>query len=292
MKLNLLPTYASKSGQSQGFVILSVLMVLGSAAAAAFMIFASKSALDKAREEAVMAQPGYVNAVATSNKADEVIQVGTDIDKNIKLAKAMKDHNAVYPDLYDEVLQYVPPFFRVTSITATANGANSCTVVMSGVLKSFQQYADTNLALLRIPNATSVVRSGYTIVDKYVPAVNETDTAGAMIKPGENNIPSKPLDRMNDMIARASSEPTGYLGVGGFGDPSVNDKGAMPGSSAVTFTVSIAGRNLQTPNPKATVLGGGGGGGGGAPQGGPSTPGGGGSQGGLPTPPLPQKRGS
>src|SRR2546430_13626538 len=51
-------------------------------------------------------------------------------------------------------------FFRINSITATPNDANTVTVTMNGVIHTAQEYADLMLALLRIPGAQAVSRSG------------------------------------------------------------------------------------------------------------------------------------
>jgi hypothetical protein len=187
--------------------------------------------------------------------AQDVINQATGIDKNIQLARAMNEHSAKYPDLYDEVLSYVPSFLRVTAISAAAGGADGVTVNLTGVLDTFQQYADANLALLRIPNVQNVVRSNFTIDDSQVPNLSEGDQIGAPVKPGEANLPSDPMERMEEMIARAANGTANtYQGVSGFGDPDATTKGAMPNASLVSFVITIGGKNLQAPDPRATVM--------------------------------------
>jgi len=286
MKLNLLPTYVSKEGQSRTAWAVSGLLALGSIAAAVFLISSSSARLKAAREEVTLWEQKAADALATGKKADEIIAKATTVDRNLKLATAMNEHNAVYPNLYGEVMRYVPSFYRVTSMTAAPNGANACTVTLTGQMKSYQQYADVVLALLRIPDAINVSRAGYNLEDPLVPSLNETDQVGAPIKPGETNLPSDPMERMNEIIARANSEPTGFQDVNGFGtDAPV--KGPMPGWSTVTLNITLA-RNIQTPNPMATLRAGlaGGAGGAGAPAGGtpagfqpPAPPAGGGGGG-------------
>jgi len=251
MKLNLLPTYVSKEGQSRTAWAISGLLALASIAAAVFLISSSSARLKKANEEVALWEQKAADALATGKKADEIIAKATTVDRNLKLATAMNEHNAVYPNLYGEVMRYVPAFYRVTSMSAAPSGANACTVTLTGQMKSFQQYADVVLALLRIPDAVNVSRAGYSLDDQIIPPLNELDQYGRPIKPGETNLPSDPMERMNEMIARASSEPTGFQDVNGFGTENPV-KGPMPGWSTVTVQITLA-RNIQTPNPMATL---------------------------------------
>jgi len=254
MKLNLIPTYVSKEGQSKAFLVLGVLILLlscGLAFAAKSMAEAKAAASLQAAQDA---QQGAADAVAMSLYADRVIAQATGIDKNIKLARAMNEHSATYPDLYDEVLSYVPSFLRVTALSASANGADGVTVNLTGVLDSFQQYADANLALLRIPNVQNVVRSNYSLNDRQVPNLSEADQTGTPVRPGETNLPSDPMQRMEEMINRAQNGTANtYQGINGFGDPNATTKGAGPNSSEVSFVITIGGKNLQAPNPRATI---------------------------------------
>lgn len=251
MKLNLLPTYVSKEGQVRIFVAAGVLLLLLSIGAAFLMVTVSRQQLAQAVDRATQAQVRYADAVATSQRADQIMAAATGIDKNIKLASAMDKHNSVIVNLYDEVLSYVPSFFRVTNISYQASG-QGCTVTLSGVLSTFQQYADANMALLRIPGVTSVVRSGYAVNDPFIPALTETDQAGQRIRPGETNVPSNPMEALDHRINQAAGEPTGFLNEGGFGT-SERERGPMPGASAVTFTLAFPARNVQVPNPRATI---------------------------------------
>lgn len=261
MKLNLLPTYVSKEGQARTAWVISGLLAAGSVAAAVFMIVYSQGQLKDAKAKADSFRQPAADALATAKKADEIIAKATGVDRNLKLAQAMTDHNAVYPNLYQEVMRYIPPFFRVISMSAAPGGAESCTVTLVGQIKSYQQYADVVLALLRMPDAVNVTRAGYTLTDMYVPGLNEQDQLGQPIKPGESSLPSDPIERMNEILARASAAPTGFQNVGGFGTDEPQ-KGAMPGWSTITMNLVLT-RNIQTPNPSATLVAGPGGGGGG-----------------------------
>lgn len=251
MKLNLLPTYVSKEGQSRTAIAASVLIALGSIGIALFLITSSAARLKAANEEVTRWQQPAADAYATSMEAEKIIAQATTPDRNLKLATAMNEHNNVYPNLYGEVMRYVPAFYRVSSMSAAPNGPNAAVVTLTGQIQSFQQYADIVLALLRIPDAVNVTRGGYTITDQFVPSLNETDQTGTPIRPGESNLPSDPMERMNEILSRAASEPSGFRDVNGYGTEAPN-KGPLPGWSTVTMQV-VLNRNIQVPNPMATL---------------------------------------
>jgi len=252
MKLNLLPTYVSREGQSRvAWVIASLLIVVGLVGALGFVVLGKKELNDQIAR-AKNLEPQAALALSTAKQADDVMASASGLDRNLKLSKAMTEHNSVYVDLYRDVLKYMPTFFRVTSVTATPVGQEECSVTITGVIKTHQQYADIMLALLRIPDVTNVTRSGYTINDPYVPALTENDTVGRKILPGESNIPSDPMARMEALISRAASQPSGYQNVSGFGQEEVA-KGAMPNWSNVTFVLTIKNRKMQAPDPRATL---------------------------------------
>jgi len=262
MKLNLLPTTISKEGQQKTAVILSILLAALGIAACVGMILISKGRLDSERAKAQEIQPQAEQAVRTAEEADQIIQKGTGIQRNSFLAKAMMDHNSVYPNLYREVLSYVPKFFRVTSISAAPVNESTCTVTMTGVIQTYEQYANLMLALLRIPTATNVTRSGYQNVDRYVPNISEEDQIGIPIRPGESRLPSNPLERLDQMIAANATPNTGFDNVGGFGAAGIGQKGAMPNWSEINVTVTLisgdvngkmVSRDIRTPDPRATL---------------------------------------
>lgn len=253
MKLNLVPKHVSKAGQSRGMMVMAIAIVVLAAVGAILMMLQSQARLAAAVDKAESHQQGAADAVATANDADRVIAQGAMFDRNLKLATAMLDHNMAYTQLYDDVFAHIPSFFRLNSIAAVPNGAEAATVTLTGYLDTFQQYADMNLALLRIPGAVNVTRSGYVIDDKYVPSLNENDQIGTPVEPGEENLPSDPWERWQELERRAAAAPDGFLNINGFGTMG-GDKGAMPGFSTVTFTVTIAGRNIQPPDPTATIM--------------------------------------
>jgi len=250
MKLNLLPTHVSKEGQTMVAVIVTSVVSLAAIIAGIFAVGFSSTALATAKERDSAAKPAYDKAMETSVKADEIMASSVIIDRNDKLAKAMIAHNTVYPALYKEVLSHCPSFFRVVSITAVPAGPASCTVTMQGVIQSYQQYADIMLAMLRIKGATNVTRAGFADGRPVVPPLNEQDQIGTAVLPGQAGLPSDPRDRLEEMVARASQAPTGFLGTT-FGQP-VDQKGAMPDWSLITVAVTIS-QNIQTPNPRATL---------------------------------------
>ncbi|HZH99149.1 MAG TPA: hypothetical protein VEX38_09280 [Fimbriimonadaceae bacterium] len=254
MKLNLLPTTVSRGAQVRNGLIVALLLVIAGLAGAAFLISSSQAAIQKQQDRITQAAPVASQAVKTSKEADETIKQAALVLMNINLANAMNAHNGKFPALYDEVRQYVPGFFRLTSMAATPSGAESTVVTMVGVISSYQQYADLMLALLRIPNATAVSRSGYQNIDPVVPALVPEDQVGRPIRPGEPRIPDDPLDRLDRMIANARLDS--YLGVGNYGSigGEVIQRGAMPGDSTITVAVVLA-RNMQTPDPRATLAG-------------------------------------
>jgi hypothetical protein len=275
MKLNLLPTHVSKESATKVAWMATGIMSIAAVAAGIFAVGYSSTKLSEAKKRDDDAKPAYQAALDTSKKADDIMASSVVIDRNVKLAKAMNEHNTKYPDLFQEVLRYVPSFFRVNSISAAPLGADQCTVTMQGVMQSYQQYADVMLAMLRIPGATNVTRAGFTDGRATVPSLSEQDQVGYPVKPGEPPLPSDPRARLDELVARASNPPTGFQNIGGFGQP-VDQKGAMPDWSLTTITVTL-GRNIQTPNPRATLTSQGGAGGGQKP----------GTGGGF-TPPNPQ----
>lgn len=317
MKLNLLPTYVSKEGQQKTFIALAVLLLLLSIGAAAFMVISARTRLDESIAKSKEPENNYKSALAYAAKADEVILKATDADRHIKLATQMDAHNRTYTELYRRIYDFVPSFMRVRSISAVPVDGQNATVTMTAVLRTYQEYADATMALLRIegpfigyrpegaaapapaaaPSAAptgagaaaapaapaaaaaglkvvNVTRSGYTINDRFVPSLNELDQLGTPIRPGESNLPSDPNARWAEQIARAQAQPDPYAfqGVGEFGTTSL-DRGAMPEYSEVTFVIQLSGVNLQTPDPRATIMSGATGGGGAATVGAATVPG-------------------
>ncbi len=254
MKLNLLPTYVSKEKQGRFAVIGSALLAIVGVLAMLFMIRSSRDAVQVQQDRIVAAKPDADRAFAISGQADEVMNQARGLILNMNLAEAMNSHSKVYPDLYDEVKQYIPAFYRISSLNAVPNGAESVTIVMTGYLKTFQEYSDLMVALLKIPGATAVSRSGFQLNDPLVPNLVPEAQIARQIKPTDSRIPDNPMDRLDLLIAEA--QLTGFQNAGGFGThgtPMV--RGAMPNQSTVTVAVVIAGKNIQTPDPRGTLAG-------------------------------------
>lgn len=265
MKLNLLPTYVGRGRQLGVSIVISVLMVVASVGMAVTMKTNSEQQLAKVKEQAASYEKAVQEAAAFAAKAEGVIAPTRDIIRNINLAVAMNDHNKVYPDfydylLYDQTVPKIPSFFRITSIAAAPIDAQNVNVSMTGIIKTHQQYVDLMLALLRIPGAQTVTRSGFTPADPFTSGLSEGDQIGRTIKPNEAPLPTDPLERLDAMIARGRSTE---FEEHGYGTLEPGERGPMPGYQVVTVTLRMPG-NLMTPNPRATLGGGVSGGGGGA----------------------------
>jgi hypothetical protein len=158
---------------------------------------------------------------------------------------------------------------------------------MTGVLSSYQQYADLMLALMRVQGATSVSRSGYILIDPIVPNLTPEDQIGRPRPENAAPIPDNPLQRLEYFQSQGST--TGFAGAGNFGTGNDLTRGAMPRDSIVTVTLVVAGHDLRVPDARATLSASGGAtpaGGpptgaapGGPPAGRPPGPGGGGADG-------------
>lgn len=264
MKLNLLPTYVSKEGQIRSVLIGSAVMTLAAIGASLFLILSSRGELARQKERVEELRPAAERAVEVAKQADTIIASATGIDRNLKLAEAMSKHNSTYLELYREVLGYVPPFYRVTRIQATPVDDKTCNVQLTGVLGTFQQYADLMLALYRIEGAQRVSRSGFQVTDRYVPGLNLQDQIGLPIRPGEARLPSDPLARLDALVQRSGGATGAFEGAGGFGSAAPGQRGAMPGYSVVTVGVVlqtvadasgkvVKNRDIRTPNPRATI---------------------------------------
>lgn len=273
MKLNLLPTGASKSSMAIFAIAACVLMVIAGVLGALFMSVFSTQQLKAAKERVDTLQPMYTQVKTVSDEANLIMAGSTDFDRNLKLANAMLEHNGDYVRLYEDTMSVLPSWFRVTSMSAAPANEQYCTVSINGVLRTNQQYADMMLALGRMPGLVQLGRSGFIDTNHRRPGLNETDQIGTPIKPGEDQLPSDPWARFNALVARGAGTPSGFQNINGFGSGDINVRGAMTEWSAVTFTMVVA-RNIQTPDPVATLRAGGaaGGPGGTAPAPGQTPP--------------------
>ena len=258
MKLNLVPTHVSKEKASGGAIFTMLLLVVLGIIGAVLMVTLSNTALQKSKDEEKDSLAKAEHAKAISDQADALMarQDTHAVVRNVSLAKAMEAHSDVYPRLYDMIRQYIPSYYRVTSMAASPGGPDTCIVTLDGVLTTYQQYADLGLAFMRIPGATGYSPSGYTINDKHVPNLTPFDMKGPRIRPNEGNIPEDEQARLAYLMAQGQN--TGFANVGGYGDDSVTTKGAMPNASQVTITITLHSDpthdyNLQTPDPRSTL---------------------------------------
>ena len=161
MKLNLLPKSVSKNVASKSTFFMMLLIVLASLVGA--FLYNQKLTGDlagwKAQAESKVASATKV--VAVSQEADRIVSEARITLTNAQLVQAIDAANESYPDLYDEIREYIPSFFRVQSMDATSKNATTATVTVRGYLKTFQQYSDVMIALLRFPDATAIGRSGF-----------------------------------------------------------------------------------------------------------------------------------
>ncbi|RYG25109.1 hypothetical protein EON82_08350 [bacterium] len=278
MKLNLLPTTEKKSRQGKTAIVVAGLIVLASIGAAAALTFIPAAKLVAAKDGITELERQVANADATAKQADTIIAQAADVVRNAQLAQAMIDHNDKYPKLYDDIKRYIPPYYRLQSISAVPTGEGTSRVTLTGTLSGYQRYADLMLALMRFKDARSITRSGYNLNDPIVPALDPVDPIGKMRKPGEAPIPNDDLQRLAYFQAQAAAAPSGYLGVGGYGGGTDDTRGALPDASIVVITMDVA-RDLRVPLAADTLRAAGGaapaGGVVGGPPGGFGGPGGG-----------------
>lgn len=273
MKLNLLPTTEKKSRQGRAGIVVGALIVLVSIGAAAALTLFPAGALNQAKEPIPDLERRVAEADAESKKADAIIATAADVLRNAQLAKAMIDHNDVYPKLYDDLKRYIPPYYRIQTMSARPLGENLSEVTLVGTLSGYQRYADLMLALMRFKDAQTITRQGYNLNDPIVPALDTDDQKGKMRKPDEAPIPDDGLERLAYFEAQAAAAPQGYLAASNFGSGTQDLRGPLPSASVVTITMTVA-RDLRVPLASDTLRSGGGAatGGGANPFGGPGGP--------------------
>lgn len=160
MKLNLLPTTVARHVQSKLVFVVMLLLVVASLAAAFLVQRDVASDLKNLKEKA---EPKVQNANqvrARAAYADEIIAKARVVLTNTALVNQIDDSNKAYADLYDDLMPYIPSFFRVRSLSAQSQG-DTALVTITGYLKTFQQYSDVMIALLRFEDATAVGRGNF-----------------------------------------------------------------------------------------------------------------------------------
>ena len=254
MKLNLLPKTAGTENNSRNAAIFATLFIIVCGVAAYMLNASADKRLADAKAEVEAAKPAADKVVKASKDADAAMAVDKvkHVVVNSALAKAMVDHCFAYTKLYKDVIPYVPSYFRLTELSASPVDATNANLNMTGVISTYQEYADLMLALMRIPGAQTVGRAGFQHEDMIVPAVSSVDQSGKPRKPSEGPIPDDALDRL--AYFEQKQTPSGYLSAGGFGAGDETPKLAPAGKSLISVTVLMA-RNIQTPNPRATLAG-------------------------------------
>lgn len=281
MRLNLLPTTVKKTTETRAAWFVMVLIAGLGIAGAVFLVINSSNSLKYAQDASHAQDDAYTQTADFQAKTAENVAKMAGLVRNINLYKDMDSHIDRYPELYNGIKPYIPNFFRLTEMNAQPAGQDS-EVTLTGVVGTYQQYADLMLALLRIPKpygqVESISRSGYQHTEAYVPALDDTDMTGRSRRPGTNPVPDDPLKRLEYLINQGSTATnTGYLALNNFGSGQPGARGPREGESLVTITFRIP-YSLQTPDPRATLaLAGGGGaaGGTGTAPGTPPPPGGG-----------------
>jgi len=283
MRLNLLPQTVKKGTQTRTAVILSVVIALICIGGAFAIVKYSQDTLQSAKDAVDAKKPEYDKTVALQQKSVDQLAAVASLNRNVSLYQAMDKHIDEFPNLYSAVLPYIPNFFRLTELNATSAGPATI-VTMTGVISTYQQYADLMLALLRIPKpygqVVSISRAGYQHTEMIVPPIDEQDQNGRPRRPGANPVPDDPLQRLEYYINQGATTQNGYLAIGNYGSGQSGPRGPRLNESEVTVRLVLP-YTIQTPDPKATLSQAGGApaaGGGQAPGGGPAatTPGGGG----------------
>lgn len=258
MKLNLLPKAVAKEASLKKSIFMAVIIFAAAVGASFMMITNSRNLRDEAFKKRDEAKPQADQAIAIAKAADTEMLRATGVNTNVALYEAMQKHSDVYPALYDELRGYVPSFLRVTSMQAVPSGTG-CTVTITGVLKSFQEYADIMIAMLRVPGIQGVNRSGFVNLTPQVLPISQANTSSVPRAPGEVAVPLDLLKKYDYIVQNgplpdenAAAKGLVFTGVGGFGSDEVGPRGAMPGYSAVTITLVLE-RNLQAPQVRTTV---------------------------------------
>lgn len=245
MKLNLLPATVKTGAKARTAWIASILLILASVVVSAFMITSSQDRLRRIKQEVANEKPKAQAAVDVALQAETIITTASVPERNRLMSEAVLAQSAKYPALYDEVKKWIPPFYRVFSMSATPIDATTSQIQLSGTLDTYQQYADLMLALLRWKDVTGVGRDGFVNTDQIIPAITPADQTGRPRRPDEAPIPDDPLERLTYFQSRGSTEA--YNPQGNYGTSTPDTRFAIPGQSVVSVTLVVT-RGLQAPN--------------------------------------------
>lgn len=256
MKLNLLPTTEKKSRQGKTAVVVGLLIVVCALALATGMTLYPRAQLEAARSGIDELKTQVTANDKKSKEADLIISKAAEVLRDTQLAQAMIAHNDKYPKLYEDLKPYIPPYYRIQSMSAQPlsndPAAPMSQITLVGTLHGYQKYADLMLALMRFKDVITVTRAGYNLDDPVVPALVPEDQKGVMRKPGEAPVPQDGLERLAYFQAQAAAQPNGYLATGNYGSGTQDLRGPLPNDSVVTIVMRVA-RDLSVPLPADTL---------------------------------------
>ncbi|MFN8139781.1 MAG: hypothetical protein U0R49_08295 [Fimbriimonadales bacterium] len=254
MKLNLLPKTVSKNVQSKTMFFVALAAVAASLVGAWMFNKSLQGTLESYKEEARGLDANAQKVRDTAKHADDIISQASVVLTNANLVRQIDSANVAYPDLYDNVKRHLPSFFRLRTMQAVSAGPEQANVTLTGYLKTFQQYSDIMISLLRMDEVVSVSRAGFSPVQ----AGNEGPFNYNADTPDRGAIPGWSEVTINLVVAKNLQAP----------DARETLQAAAPGGGGGNQAPGGAPGGRQAPTP--------GGGGPGGRTGGP-TPGRGGS---------------
>lgn len=249
MKLNLLPTSATKGKGIVRAWVFSALLSVFAVAASIWMIVTSSAALNKAKDDALEIKSHAEMVTTIASQADDVIKIAEPFQRNTNLVAAMDKNVNKYPDFYNKVRTYIPGFFRVTSMVGQPISESQVNLTITGIIKDQDQYNDLVLSLMRI-GASNIQRQVIGHDDVMLPNIIPGDLDPKPYKVSEGRIPAKSDDALNYYIAKGGV--TGFVNANGFGDDEPGRRGAMPKYNEIQINLTVPG-NLQAPNVRGTL---------------------------------------
>lgn len=200
MKINLLKRHSSPKSDLHQSILFSAIGLCGAVCLAIVMIIFPANNLKKLKQKAEELEPKANFAYRVSKRAETIIKKAEIINKNIAFYEATEKHNLAYVNLYKNVMNYLPSFFRLTELSAQPKEKKQALVKMTGIVQNYQQYSDLMLALLRIPNAEKVHRSGFENKAAYIPNLVKDDQIGNKIRPGQKRQINSPNKRLEEYL--------------------------------------------------------------------------------------------
>ncbi len=161
MKLNLIPKTAAKGAASKTIFVVALAAVLVSLVAAFMYNQSLQMTLQSWKDDTAQMKVSADEVVRATKEADEIVAKAQIVLTNKALYDQIVASNTAYPDAYDEVKEYIPSFFRVRTFNAQSTGERTSVMTISGYLRSFQQYSDVMIALLRCPSVVQIGRNGF-----------------------------------------------------------------------------------------------------------------------------------